>query len=62
MVTQVRDITDGTLDYAVEAMDGSNLVAEAVDAPGILGVCAMVGEASDASDAGRAIKPIPVMH
>lgn len=44
-VREVKDITSGELDYAIEATNGSNLVAEAVEALGTLGVCAMVGGA-----------------
>ncbi|SMP72222.1 NAD(P)-dependent alcohol dehydrogenase [Novosphingobium panipatense] len=44
-VQAVRDLTDGALDYAIEATDGSNLVSEAVESLGQLGVCAMVGGA-----------------
>lgn len=44
-VEQIRDITDGALDYAVEATDGANLAAEAVQALGIRGICAVVGGA-----------------
>jgi aryl-alcohol dehydrogenase len=44
-VAQLKELTRGALDYSIEATDGSNLVAEAVEALGILGVCAMVGGA-----------------
>ena len=44
-VEEIRDITDGALDYAMETTDGANLVADAVQALGIRGVCAVVGGA-----------------
>lgn len=44
-VAQIKDMLDDRLDYAIEATDGSNLVAEAVAALGIRGTCAMVGGA-----------------
>ncbi|MBB4638080.1 NAD(P)-dependent alcohol dehydrogenase [Longimicrobium terrae] len=44
-VAELKELTKGALDYSIEATDGSNLVAEAVAALGILGVCAMVGGA-----------------
>ena len=44
-VEEIRDITDGALDYAMEATDGVNLVADAVQALGIRGICAVVGGA-----------------
>ena len=44
-VAEIRDITDGALDYAMETTDGVNLVADAVEALGIRGVCAVVGGA-----------------
>ena len=40
---RVNDFANGELDPAVEATDGSNLVAEAVKALGTPGTCAMVG-------------------
>lgn len=44
-VEHLKELTNGELDYAIEATDGSNLVAEAVEALGVLGTCAMVGGA-----------------
>jgi aryl-alcohol dehydrogenase len=44
-VPRLKELTDGRLDYSVEATDGANLVAEAVAALGIRGTCAMVGGA-----------------
>lgn len=44
-VEEIRDIADGALDYAMETTDGANLVADAVQALGIRGVCAVVGGA-----------------
>jgi aryl-alcohol dehydrogenase len=44
-VAELKELTHGGLDYCIEATDGSNLVAEAVEALGILGTCAMVGGA-----------------
>lgn len=44
-VAEIRDITDGALEYAVEATNGANRVADAVAALGIRGVCAVVGGA-----------------
>lgn len=46
-VAQIKGLTNGELDYAIEATDGSNLVAEAVEALGVLGTCAMVGGAKE---------------
>jgi len=54
-VREVKDITSGELDYAIEATNGSNLVAEAVEALGTLGVCAMVGGA-------KATAPVKLAH
>ncbi len=45
IVAELQGLTRGRLDYSIEATDGSNLVAEAVEALGILGICAMVGGA-----------------
>lgn len=42
---ELKELTKGGLDHSVESTDGSNLVAEAVEALGTLGVCAMVGGA-----------------
>ncbi len=42
---ELRDITSGGVDYAIEATTGANLVAEACHALAKLGVCAMVGGA-----------------
>ena len=42
-VAEIRDITGGVPDYAVEATDGANMVAMA--ALGIRGTCAVVGGA-----------------
>lgn len=44
-VAELKDLTGDTLDFSVEATNGSNLVAEAVAALGIHGTCAMVGGA-----------------
>ncbi len=44
-VVEIRDITSGGADYAIEATVGANLVAEACHALARLGVCAMVGAA-----------------
>jgi aryl-alcohol dehydrogenase len=44
-VAELKELTHGTLDYSIEATNGSNLVAEAVTALGIRGTCAMVGGA-----------------
>ncbi|WP_375382988.1 NAD(P)-dependent alcohol dehydrogenase [uncultured Sphingomonas sp.] len=54
-VQRIKDLTNGELDYAVEATDGSNLVAEAVEALGVLGTCAMVGGA-------KASAPVKLHH
>jgi aryl-alcohol dehydrogenase len=43
---RVLDLSDGGVDYAIEATNGSNLVAEACSSLRQLGVCAMVGGAS----------------
>lgn len=42
---QVKDLSGGGVDYAIESTNGANLVAEACQALRILGVCAMVGGA-----------------
>lgn len=55
IVQHIKDLTNGELDYAIEATDGSNLVAEAVEALGVLGTCAMVGGA-------KASAPINLHH
>jgi aryl-alcohol dehydrogenase len=44
-VAELKDLTGDALDFSIEATNGSNLVAEAVAALGIRGVCAMVGGA-----------------
>jgi aryl-alcohol dehydrogenase len=44
-VAELKALTEGRLDYSVEATAGSNLVSEAVTALGIRGTCAMVGGA-----------------
>lgn len=44
-VAQIKELTGDRLDYAVEATDGANLVAQAVEALGTLGTCALVGGA-----------------
>ncbi len=44
-VAELVELTKGTLDASIEATDGSNLVAEAIEALGIRGTCAMVGGA-----------------
>ena len=45
IVAELKAMTGEHLDFSVEATDGSNLVAEAVEALGIRGTCAMVGGA-----------------
>lgn len=45
-IQKIKDLTHGALDYSIEVTDGSNLVADAVNALGILGACVMVGGAS----------------
>ncbi len=49
-VAEIKDLVDDTLDYSIECTDGSNLVAEAIEALGILGTCAMVGGAAPSDD------------
>lgn len=44
-VAELKELTGDRLDYSMEATDGSNLVAEAIAALGVLGTCAMVGGA-----------------
>jgi aryl-alcohol dehydrogenase len=44
-VPELKALTDGRLDYSIEATNGANLVAEAVMALGIRGTCAIVGGA-----------------
>lgn len=44
-VAELKELTGGHLDYAVEATDGANLVGEAITALGPRGTCAMVGGA-----------------
>jgi len=44
-VEEIQNITNCALDYAVEATNGANMVADAVQALGICGVCAVVGGA-----------------
>ncbi len=44
-VAEIKELTKETLDFSIEATDGSNLVAEAIEALGIRGTCAMVGGA-----------------
>jgi aryl-alcohol dehydrogenase len=46
-VQALKDLTNGELDYAIEATNGANLVAEAVESLGYLGTCAMVGGAKE---------------
>ncbi len=46
LAEQVKDATHGSVDYAVESTNGSNLVAEACASLDMLGVCAMVGGAA----------------
>ncbi len=45
IVAELKAMTGDHLDFSVESTDGSNLVAEAVEALGIRGTCAMVGGA-----------------
>lgn len=42
---QLKEITGGHLDYAIESTPGANLVAEALAALGVRGTCAIVGGA-----------------
>ena len=44
-VAELKELTKDMLDFSVEATDGANLVAEAIEALGIRGTCAMVGGA-----------------
>lgn len=50
IVEQVKDLTGGGADYAIEATNGANLVAEACQCLGKLGVCAMVGGAKPTAE------------
>ena len=45
IVAELQAMAGGRLDFSVEATDGSNLVAEAIEALGVRGTCAMVGGA-----------------
>lgn len=49
-VEAVKELTGGGVDYAIEATNGANLVAEACQSLGILGVCAMVGGAKPTAE------------
>lgn len=45
LVEQIKDLTDGGVDYAIESTDGANLAAEACASLAKLGTCAIVGGA-----------------
>lgn len=50
LAAQIKEITKGGADYAIESTNGANLVAKACESLGILGVCAMVGGAKQTAE------------
>ncbi|MBL6459097.1 zinc-binding dehydrogenase [Belnapia sp. T6] len=61
LLDAIKDLTGGGADYAIESKSGANLVAEACQALGVLGVCAMVGGAKPTAEV-RLNHPDMLLH